>query len=209
MGRVAGWSLSGVLTVASISSGQLQVTLPSSNGSVQRGPGLPKDRPSSPIFVDAVKTKRMSTGLHPLLPSAISTEIQNFQADDFASKYFATKRSGMLRARVPLERIMVWQKQPISQPLLVLSKTLAKDATTTFRVIQHAMGERDRPVENARITSTMQRDVRAPNRSRHSMEKAVVLEEVRWMLHVGVTAGEMRDEIYSQLIKQLTKNPDQ
>jgi hypothetical protein len=104
---------------------------------------------------------------------------------------------------------MEWQRQPISQPLLVLSKALAKDATTTFRVVQHAMGERDRPVDSAKIMSTVQRDVRAANRSRHSIEKMVVLEEVRWMLHVGVTAGEMRDEIYSQLIKQLTKNPDQ
>lgn len=187
----------------------VQVTPPTSNGSAQRGPELPKVKPSSPIFVDSVKTKCMSTGLHPLLPTAISTEIRNFQADDFASKYFATKRSGMLRARVPLERIMEWQKQPISQPLLVLSKSLVKDATTTFRVIQHAMGERDRPVENAKITSTVQRDVRGPDRSRHSTEKMIVLEEVRWMLQVGVTAGEMRDEIYSQLIKQLTKNPDQ
>lgn len=185
----------------------MQITPPTSSGEIQRAPALPKKDPSSPIFVDSVRTKRMSTGLHPLLPSAISSEIQNFQADDFASKYFATKRSGMLRARVPLERIMEWQKQPITSPLLVLSKSLAKDAITTFKVIQHAMGERDRPVENARITSALPQNSR-PNRSRHSLEKLIVLEEVRWMLQVGVTAGEMRDEIYSQLIKQLTKNPD-
>ncbi|WVR08594.1 hypothetical protein IAU60_005649 [Kwoniella sp. DSM 27419] len=116
-------------------------------------PALPTDLPAGPIWVDSagsVKTKRLSTGLHPLLPSAISSDIQAFQADDFARKYFAVKRSGVLRQRIPVERLMTWQKSPLSSPLLVISRHLQKDAVTTFKVIQHVMGERDRPVEGAK-----------------------------------------------------------
>ena len=156
----------------------------------------------------------------------------------------------MLRARVPFDEIMQWQKQPITSPLLVISRSLTKDAITTFKVIQHVMGERDKPVDQAKPSSStatalntaarskMKRDgvylLKLPNRSAAKVngsranisqldgsigmglgqadgvdDKMVVLEEIRWMLQLAVVAVEMRDEVYSQLTKQLTRNPAQ
>ncbi|WVQ70683.1 hypothetical protein IAR50_000205 [Cryptococcus sp. DSM 104548] len=219
-------------------------------GSVSKD--LPQDMPVEPIYVEipgqvSMRAKRMSTGLHPLLPLEITSQIQSFQAGDFSRKYFATKRTGFLRTRIPVDRIMEWQKSPITSSLLVLSdKNLNKEAVKTFKVIQHVMGERDRGVEGARPTqagssglalnSSLRGQGSASGEDSSSAgelgvrpglnqsvrnfggsdaggqqarsEKILVLEEIRWLIQLAVGHVEMRDEVYSQVVKQLTRNPD-
>lgn len=48
---------------------------------------------------------------HPLLPRDLVSEIQQFAQSDFARRYFSTHREGLIfRRRVPVERMMMWQK---------------------------------------------------------------------------------------------------
>ncbi|KAI8096129.1 Rho GTPase activation protein [Thamnidium elegans] len=119
----------------------------------------------------------------PVLPVGLQQEINRFAIDGFAHKYFSTHKRGLFRRRVPMNEMLKWTRDSIKQPLIMLNKDLYKDALRCFKMIQMVMGDRQRP--------------------RHWNE----IDDLQTILTCGITKGQMRDEIYVQICKQLHDNP--
>lgn len=79
----------------------------------------------------------------------------------------------------------------INEPLLNIPKAFHRDAVRTFKGIQLVMGD-----TNSNGSSS-------PGRGK----MVNVLEEERWLIAQGILHGEMRDEIYCQVVKQLNDCP--
>lgn len=69
------------------------------------------------------------------------------------------------------------------------------------------MGDRERERSvSVRVADTHVSTVASINGSSTSVHNVSILEEERWLLGEGLTHGELRDEIYCQLMKQLIGN---
>ncbi|KAI8351794.1 hypothetical protein EDC96DRAFT_466952 [Choanephora cucurbitarum] len=119
----------------------------------------------------------------PALPAGLQQEITRFAIDGFAKKYFATHKRGLFRRRVPMNQMLKWTKESIKQPLIMMNKDFNKDALKCFKLLQTIMGDRPRPRNTSEI------------------------EDIQFILTCGITKGQMRDEIYVQICKQLQDNP--
>ncbi|CAI2170444.1 2081_t:CDS:10, partial [Funneliformis geosporum] len=133
-----------------------------------------------------VHTRKLSTGEVMTLPPELQKDINQFKIDGFARKYFNTHKKGIFRKKVPVEKMLLFQKDLINQSLMVLNSNVQKDAIKCFKVIQRIMGDR----------------------SKGRNGPANVLEDIQWLLDRGILHGELRDEIYVQICKQLNDNPN-
>lgn len=80
------------------------------------------------------------------------------------------------------------------------------DIIKVFRVIQHAMGDTDEPVEGVDkpLSNNAYKDLTSSAPAK--FDKQLRLGEQQWLLKQGIAESTMADEIYAMLIKQLTKN---
>ncbi|KAF9977229.1 hypothetical protein BGZ73_006592 [Actinomortierella ambigua] len=140
---------------------------------------------------------------HPALPADLQSSISQFRIAGFAQKYFATHKKGIFRRKVPVEKMLLHQKSPLTQPLMVLNKrSVQKDALRCFKLIQKLMGERKGNGYTG-ATNVALGETCADLSIRSE-------EDIKWLLELikkGLDFGELRDEIYVQLCKQLTENP--
>ncbi|KAF9961569.1 hypothetical protein BGZ72_003175 [Mortierella alpina] len=142
-------------------------------------------------------------GTRPTLPAELQSSISQFRIAGFAQKYFSTHKKGLFRRKVPMEKMLLHQKSPLSQPLMVLNKRgVQKDALRCFKIIQKLMGERK---GNGYVGPTgVELGETCVDLSIRSEEDIRLVLE---LIKKGLDHGELRDEIYVQLCKQLTENP--
>ncbi|CAG8561530.1 10944_t:CDS:10 [Dentiscutata erythropus] len=124
-----------------------------------------------------IHTRKLSTGEVMTLPAELQQDINKFRIDGFARKYFNTHKKGIFRRKVPVEKMLKFQKDGLKQPLMVLNPNIQKDAIKCFKTIQRIMGDR----------------------SKGRSGSSNVLENIQWLLDCGILHGELRDEIYVQI----------
>jgi len=62
-----------------------------------------------------------------MLPRGLVEDIQQFQVEDFAKRYFSTHRVGFLfRRRIPVEQLMTWQKVCVTLSARARSQALTQ-----------------------------------------------------------------------------------
>jgi len=136
---------------------------------------------TSPEAANAAMIGRTQGISNPIINNDdLKDNINQFQIEGFAHQYFMEHRAGIFRRKVPLEKLLVWSKEAIRAPLMVLNKELQKESPKCFKLIQRIMGDRA-PIGQS--------------------------EDIQTLLEKGIMNGQLRDEIYIQLCKQLSRNP--
>lgn len=118
------------------------------------------------------------------MPDELRSDIHLFEMENYAKHYFRQQRKGLFRRAVSLGSLLEWTKELATCLLNNLPEEHAKTALELFKVIQMYMG--DRPRSKAYKSS---------------------VDLAQYLATVGGNTPPLRDEIYCQLIKQVTLNP--
>lgn len=169
---------------SSSSSSPHTMKLPSAGGSPggRQRPALTKAYTS----VGPIPQPPISSGAgRPALPADLKAQINFFQLEGFATRFFKSQKRGFFRRAVPIRERLKWTQGALKTPLLKLKPDLAKKALVLFKWIQICMGDRE-------LTTTQE-------------ERYKLMVEI---FDLGLNIAALRDEIFCQLCKQTTLNPN-
>ncbi|CAG8448616.1 3793_t:CDS:10 [Acaulospora colombiana] len=122
--------------------------------------------------------------------------------------FYQLGKKGVFKKVVPVENMLFFQKEKIKQPLIASDSLVKQDAIKCFKSIQRIMGDRPmkkRPYQDDQ-SSTHYISKFLPSTLPQSTLKSLL--EIQWLLNRGILNVELRDEIYMQVLKQLTNNLD-
>lgn len=164
----------------------------------------------------STRTKRLSTGDHRVLPSDLQSQLNAFSLGGVAGRHFAQRKSGFFsRKIVPLSQLASWQKAPLDAPLRDLDRRCTPDALKSFRLIQCIMGDRARSNSDNNSNPNSRTRAVSINCFEDWITDPVSVLKVPWsdamvndardLLAIGIKNGVLRDEIYLQIMKQLTR----
>jgi hypothetical protein len=123
------------------------------------------------------------------LPVSIADQINSFQLENFAKKYFDHHKKGVFRRQIPIKRMLRWDNDPIPNAMIKTTKAAhSKEAVAQFKNILRYMG--DAPASSTSKVSRSQ------------------MWYAQQLIEKAVNMPELRDEIYVQLCKQTNDNPN-
>lgn len=193
---------------------------------IQQDPGHQQSLPSSPVVgspkLGSMPRRRVAsygTSRYARDVTAATDASEDHTLDHYAQQHFATRpRSKFLVMAGMTQHPLRWQfvshlhpyhqlddtdgqavQEDLNDPILTIPKQLRWDALQCFTHIQHIMGDKRRDASALRLSSET---ISAP-----SAWDTTTIEEARKLLAIGLGLPELRDEVYIQLMCQVTDNP--
>ncbi|KAG9510157.1 Rho GTPase-activating protein 39, partial [Fragariocoptes setiger] len=154
-----------------------------------------------------------STGLLSEFSRSKSSRGSNFSVESFARENLRHQRAGPIffKRKVKWSRKMItWTPCPIKQPMITsLATNLHDDAVTSFKLILQFMGDRKVPMTKKfrQIIAQERSDDRKHNDDRMKLSVGIRDQLALDLITMGCTKLPLRDEIYVQLARQVTQNP--